>query len=239
MSEQISVICIIGKAHSGKDTAGKMIADASDGVVLAFADKLKAICAEMFGLSREDLYTEDGKNRKTNLPSFRCPSPGCGSFRVLPWKPDDAPRGFYATSYTCEACGTVGEKKLFVSSWTPRMILQHVGTEGFRAISPNVWADYALRVARRELLKGKRLVVFTDGRFRSECERVWQAGGEVWRIKRDGATGNVGIMGHASETEQDNIRDDECQVVIENNGTLGDLQRVLQTSLGQFWTRRP
>jgi len=46
------IIALMGKAKSGKDTFGEMLLRANpDGARVAFADKLKEICGEMFDLS--------------------------------------------------------------------------------------------------------------------------------------------------------------------------------------------
>ena len=232
MSNNLPIIALLGNAHSGKDTAGSYIVEASGGMRMAFADKLKTICAEMFGLSHEDLYTEEGKNRLTDFDCLRCPK--CQSMSVEVVKLEDS-RPPYPLG--CDACSAVGEAKVFKSKWTPRMIAQYIGTEGFRRVSPNVWIDYLLKNARR-VLTSKPLVVVTDTRFRSECEGIWRVGGEVWRIKRPEAQGNVGIAGHASETEQNSISDNECQAVIMNDDSLDTFRGRVLAQLARFTERR-
>jgi hypothetical protein len=187
-----AIIVILGHARVGKDTAGNWIADAGNGSTLAFADRLKEICGELYGLSYEDMYTDEGKRRVTRF------SRGVG----------------------VDSQGHAHDRY-----WTVREILQHFGTEGCRAVDPDVWVRIALdearvRLTQRYAANHGDVVAITDGRFRSECEGVWKAGGEVWRIRRPGANGAVGIANHQSETEQDGIRDDECQAVIENDSTI-------------------
>lgn len=199
----IPIIDLLGHARAGKDTAGQWIAEAVGGTTLAFGDKLKSICMEMFNLSREDCYTDEGKTRKAAFERLGCHF--CGGSVVF-----DAEEN----GWSCAHHGV--SDKVRRSHWTNREILQHIGTEGFRAIDPSVWVRFALQEAASRLV----CVAITDGRFRSECEGVWAAGGEVWRIRRPGADGAVGIANHQSETEQDSILDSECQVVIENDSTL-------------------
>lgn len=201
----MNLILLLGQARSGKDTAGRWIADAAGGVTIAFADKLKAICMEMFNLSHEDVYTDEGKRRATQFDRL--------ALGTLPFSQSTAD----------------------LQQWTVREILQHIGTESFRAVDPDVWVKHTLREAARALELSpsddfnNRVVVITDGRFKTEVAAVRAAGGEIWRIKRPGADGAIGLVGHASEAEQQSIPDSACDVVINNDSTLDVFhERVLE-----------
>jgi hypothetical protein len=228
--DRLPVIAILGKLHTGKDTVGQMLLEASPGAKTAFAFKLKQIVGEMYGLQEHDLYDDQGKETPTAFDCLRCPS--CTSLECEVITMDRVKHG------RCKLCGDIGDLNVFKSKWTPRTILQHIGTEGFRRVDPDVWVRYALEHARLLLIKGARYVTFTDCRFRSEAESVWKRGGEVWKIKRPSLDGTTrGIVGHASETEQDSIRDDECQAVIVNDGTLDDLRGKVNVQLDRFLTK--
>ena len=230
----MNVIALMGKLKSGKDTAGQMLVEALPGQIrtLAFADKLKQTCMDLFGLSYDDVYTEEGKARRLDeLPCLRCPS--CGSLATEPVS---------SIQVVCTACSAIGERSGFESHWTPRMILQHIGTEGCRRVDPAVWVNFAMRRAAASL-EGKmdpaKLVVITDCRFRSEADAVWKAGGQVWRIRRP-ATDHTsqGLKGHASENEMDSIPDISFQNVIVNDGTLEQLRTKLSSALARFTSDR-
>ena len=46
------LIGLMGKSKSGKDTAGQMLVEHDPrGITLAFADKLKEVCMDLFGLT--------------------------------------------------------------------------------------------------------------------------------------------------------------------------------------------
>lgn len=231
--EKLKVIGLLGKSKSGKDTAGRMMVDAERGATLAFADPLKRIVGEMFDLAHEDLYTDEGKNKATSYACLMCPA--CKSLNAHLITMDRMRHG------ECRACGTIGSPKVFQSFWTPRTILQHLGTEGFRVIDDQVWVRYALAKAKAMLSGGKlppRYVAFTDCRFRSEAEGIWNVGGEVWRIKRPATDGTAaGLVGHASEVELESIKDGECQAVIVNDGTLDSLNANLHVQLQRFLGR--
>lgn len=229
----MNVIALMGKAKSGKDTMGQMLVDALPAQVraLAFADKLKQVCMDLYGLSMDDVYTEEGKSRLiTELPCLKCPS--CDSIATEPVSTNQV---------VCTACSAIGERPGFESTWTPRMILQHIGTEGCRRIDPNVWVNFAMRSASEHLSTrgGAKIVVITDCRFRSEADAVWKAGGQVWRIRRP-ATDHAaqGLKGHASETEMDSIPDMQFQNVIVNDGTLEQLRVKASSALARFTSDR-
>jgi hypothetical protein len=123
---------------------------------------------------------------------------------------------------------------------TPRYALQRLGTEWGRDCYQDIWAEYAMRNAKKLLggyydyspqlgLQGSIYaetpagVVIPDMRFRNEMEAVQSHGGKVMRVVRPGYEGKVGISGHASEEEQKTIPDSAFNVVIQNDGTLEEL----------------
>lgn len=248
---QRNIIAVFGKSKSGKNTVGDMIAASRKGVVqIAFADRLKRLCAELFDLTPGDLNTDEGKARPTALACPTCPM--CGSIDVEMLPSTIAFSSFYdqpVVNYkgprqlTCRACGAPGSPESFKGFWTPRMILQHVGTEGIRRVDPTAWARITARSAVTLLesidgnpsAAGRRmasLVVITDGRFRTELAAIRSVGGIAWRIRRpetDDAT--TGIARHVSETEIDGIPDEDFDAVITNDGTLDDLLHSVRAAL--------
>jgi hypothetical protein len=244
---------MMGRSKSGKDTVGGIAKEVTGSVAtLAFADKLKLVCMDLYGLSYDDVFTEEGKDRVTDFICWKCP--GCSSIDCFL---DEMNR------VVCRKCTAVGsDHKAFDGKWTVRMILQHVGTEGCRKVDPNVWVNFAMRTAQAAL-EGKafvtpiplkdgktymlateyphaadsaivhpKLVVITDCRFRSEMDGVQKAGGSVWRLRRPDTDNRAqGLAGHASENEMDTIPDTKFDRVIRNDSTLDVLRGRVKEGL--------
>ena len=238
------LIGLMGKSKSGKNAIGDMlVAHNPKGATLAFADKLKEVCIDLFGLSHDDCYTEEGKAKPTDLPVFKCPA--CGSINCML---------VATTQVLCNGCTAVGEPKTFASFWTPRMILQFVGTEGIRRVDKDAWVKHAIRRASDMLGEGALRIVERDGkpvspalfvaitdcRFKSEMAAIKAAGGEVWRIRRPATDKSAqGLAGHASETEMDTIPDSEFNHVINNDATLDVLRGKALIGLKEFLRVNP
>ncbi len=69
---------------------------------------------------------------------------------------------------------------------TPRKVLQHVGTEGFRKIDPDVW----LKKLIKEIDKYDKDIVITDARFNNEIINLKNKGAFIIYIDRPSITPN-------------------------------------------------
>jgi len=122
--------------------------------------------------------------------------------------------------------------------WSPREILQRLGTEVARSIHPDTWVRYTLdgvRAAadgqgyrwrdeahhRFELYTGPVPHVrwaITDVRFPNEAALIRAAGGRVWKVVRPNLV--LPVDEHPSETSVDLV---EADVVLVNDGTVDEL----------------
>tara|TARA_R110000824_G_scaffold316446_4_gene503669 strand:- start:255 stop:1037 length:783 start_codon:yes stop_codon:yes gene_type:complete len=66
---------------------------------------------------------------------------------------------------------------------TAREVMQYVGTDFFRKIYPNVWADSTIRRIKGE---GTAFAIITDCRFPNEVDAIKNEGGKVIRLTRNG-----------------------------------------------------
>lgn len=122
-------------------------------------------------------------------------------------------------------------KTLNMPNLTPRFVLQYFGTDLFR----NHWhQDIWVKVLERKLLEHEHIVV-TDCRYDNEINLLRVHGGKIIHIYRNMPEWfdnykNNGIIAeemkklHVSETGW--IKS-ECDFVIENNGTLEELQNKI------------
>lgn len=102
--------------------------------------------------------------------------------------------------------------------WTPREILQHMGTEAYRAVDNRFWIKQLFKYIDRNNLKN---VIITDGRFPDEIDIVKERGGTHIRVERHH---DIKVHGknHASETS---LNDDiVIDYLVDNNGTFNELE---------------
>lgn len=94
-----------------------------------------------------------------------------------------------------------------------REVMQIVGTDMFRTMQHNVWADATIRKIQNEALP---LALIADCRFPNEVEAIKKAGGYIIKLNR-----NLYNSDHASEVALDaaNYSTDHFDLVI-NNGEL-------------------
>lgn len=100
-----------------------------------------------------------------------------------------------------------------------REVLQVVGTEFFRSIQHDVWADATIRRIQKD---NPRVALIGDCRFPNEVEAVKNAGGTVIKLTR-----NLYNSDHASETALDpqNYDPNNFDLVVDNNNMTIEKQR--------------
>jgi hypothetical protein len=104
-----------------------------------------------------------------------------------------------------------------------RRLLQVFGTEvGRDMFGLNFWVDLVLK----DLKSGN--TVISDVRFKNEADSIKSAGGQVWRINRNG----VGpVTDHSSETDLDDYKFNH---IIDNDFSLLDLNNVVDMLLEKY-----
>lgn len=165
------LIGLTGKARSGKDTVGSILAEQYGAQRLSFAEPIRNM------------------------------------LRALPLE----------LSYE-HFHGSLKEVELPVLGKSPRQMMQTLGTEWGRVcVNNDIW----LKLAAVQLDAWKEAglnAVITDVRFENEAHLIRQRGGIVWHIRREGIQD---VAAHASEA---GVAFHEGDVVINNNGSLSDLE---------------
>jgi hypothetical protein len=214
------IIGVAGKAGAGKDTTADFLVKNHGFVKIALADPIKRAAMDWYGFSVTQLW---GPSEERNKPDLR-----------------------YVNGYEDTPDGA--SHPLYL---TPRKALQFMGTEVGRELYPNTWVDYAMRIAKEILEEGveyyptrgttvekaevpARGVVLSDVRFKNEIDAIHAAGGYVFRLTR-GTSLSGAASQHRSETEQASLPDSLFDFLIENSGTLEELERFTATALA--WVR--
>jgi len=134
-----------------------------------------------------------------------------------------------------EQChGTDDQKNELVNCYkdgnqmTARQVLQTVGTEFFRSIQHNVWADATIRRIQQD---NPLVALIGDCRFPNEVEAIKKAGGTVIKLTR-----NLYNSDHSSETALDpeNYDQSNFDLVVDNqNMTIEEQWRIVISYLLQ------
>jgi hypothetical protein len=102
---------------------------------------------------------------------------------------------------------------------TVRQLLLDLGTEVGRGYKNDMWLDNFDYYFNKMI--EKKIIVVTDVRFRNEFNHLKEKGFYQIRLYRNVESSNIN---HISETDQNNIQDDEFDYVIHNNKSLHDLK---------------
>jgi len=113
---------------------------------------------------------------------------------------------------------------------TAREVMQYIGTDIFRTIYPDVWADSTIR---RITAEGTALAVVTDVRFPNEVKAIQDAGGKVIRLTRNSESDDQ----HSSEVALDKEQYDweSFDEVIDNKEMAVSACNELVYSMLQKW----
>ena len=225
------VLALSGYKRSGKDTVADHLIS-KDFIRVSFADPLKDMVAEHFGIRREWLDS----SLKKEIALFQYPAPSAdkftetisnfmsGEFRTI--------QGFHADpKYLRSKDGVL---QTFTTKWedlchTPRSLAILVGSS-MRAGSTDFWVKKAIREIEKLHEKGYKKFVISDMRYKSECEQLVEAFGEnlkTIRINRfDTSQSN-----DPSERDLDTYNFD---FALENKGTKEELFDKLKSLLTEL-----
>lgn len=153
------LIGIYGRKRSGKNTLANAIAQQVPGTsILSFAAPLKELCMKVFGLTEEQVDGEE-KEQGWESPLF-----------LDDWIP-------FVEQETGLKLG-----RQFRTAFSPRQVLQYLGTDYIRDAQEDFW----LRTAEFALDDLGGHAVFSDVRFSNEAEFIRSRGGIVLETVRLG-----------------------------------------------------
>ncbi len=239
-------VAISGKKGSGKDELAKQLQIALESSmqsmsakacfvdVTHFADPLKEMCIQLFGLDRSLVYgSNTDKEKLTNVEWDGFPlRVRCKYSSKTMLVPYDFNKNISFTDDLLEIQEQGMLKKVPRSGpMTHRELLQVMGTDIFRErVYNNIWAELPFK-KKWEKYKDDdygfdecirtNVVLIADCRFINEVTETLKNGGMVIRVVRE--TGHVDA--HPSETALDGYDwNQPNHFVVNNNGTLNDLR---------------
>lgn len=268
----MAIIGVSGKIGSGKDTVGSVIQyltsnkvhnqnltynewlefyPIKNGIsgwkIVKFADKLKDIVCILLGCTREQLEDREFKNTELGeewtrygyADGFIKKYIGNGKMSVTIMNNKQCSKEEYEEHYK------TNWQTAYKTKYTPRILLQYIGTDLFREkIHENVWVNATLSdykhipnnsFGNRQLDDINDIPyeypnwIITDVRFSNEADAVKSRGGINIRVNRlnkelldtdEKFNDEFNKHYHPSETALDNYIFD---YVIDNNGTIEDL----------------
>lgn len=237
------IVMLCGPAGSGKDTTAKLIQKfVPNTVLIAQAAPLKDLGRDLFTFTEDQLY---GPSECRNAPDPRFSNKGVWtemrySKSIDKWL-DTNFGGFnrktVRDNFNMWFDRLQQDTQLSGVDLTPRYMLQTLGTEFGRVISPDVWANIAMQKGREKLYTEKAdLVVITDGRFRNEVLNAKQNNAMVVLVTSPETTEVTGgVKGHASEAQLKGIPQFWYDYVIVNMKQFGltYYEREIETFCGK------
>lgn len=212
------IIVINGFAGTGKDSIGDVLVDSYGFFRNSFAKEMKETVIRIFDFPREHVF---GPSHLREVMDKRYPFTG-----TCPWCHEACyhdPEGVLneLKYWFCPVCSQrLNEKVQYPRYVNPRLALTTLGTEWGRTLYDAIWPVRTFAEIANCPPDVDRHVI-TDLRYRNEFDTARRSGAFIVRVKRPG----VGPKStHTSETEQLSIADDEFDCIINNDGTLQDLQ---------------
>jgi hypothetical protein len=227
------VVAISGQAGSGKDVVSRMIAEQTNGTIIALADPLKQTVQDIYGFSNDQLW---GDSAQRSIPSIVT-----GDIKRLRSAID---RIYSKTKIRSDLSNVYDyidqiESKLspYPTEYIPRERLQVIG-DGIRRVHPGYWIELNKRLVTKALEKSMSynrytgefvpetnppvdLVVVSDARYRDEILALKSMGAFMIRVVDPNATNTDQ---HVSETQMMGIPDSWFSLILtndRNDGLLG------------------
>jgi hypothetical protein len=196
---------IAGRKRHGKDTfaravesAAALLPKASPFYTTHFADPLKNMACDIFGLTHEQMYADELKEAPLEKPIVM--DLYLATMRTVTGLLEIQPAGLVAH--------------------TPRQVAQFFGTDYVRRIQDDYWIQHTINGLRPNLKGAAQRVLIPDTRFPNEAAALRAAGGRIIKIIRIDAPTSADE--HPSEKMVDAIEPDLLLGVRTGDLTLVD-----------------
>lgn len=204
------IIAISGKARSGKDTVANVLIKNFGFKRIAFADKLKDICSDVFDLPVSMFHRDEFKDRAFEEPIII----DVGHVKNLVTRLEEYTS---INNEAYEALLSHGCGKMLLS---PREILQFVGTDLCRnCVKDSIWLDIFNSILKN--IDGH--VICTDARFQNERELIKSFGGMNILVVRPN------LKSSDSHSSENNLgTESDYDAVVMNDDTKDKLEHDIQ-----------
>jgi hypothetical protein len=240
----MNLIGLLGEQNSGKSYLAQWLYRTRGYLPLAFADRMKTYAQAAFGIDPELLW---GPSELRGAPLQHSEEAWLAAWKRFP----EVARGLlvdvigfakdkpnrWGAAYVGLSDHWCFCKKLANDDYvSPRIILQTLGTEWGRALSPDLWwkllyqkaipsllsrspSPYLSQVPSVQILSQEKGIssvmgfVVPDHRFRNEVEATRSLGGKVYRLLSFGEPTTTGVVNHASEIEASQVPEELAPVL--------------------------
>jgi len=185
---------------------------------LAFADALRGEISNAFGVSINDLSSQNLKHVPTVALRMR-----------------RAPLDFLAAVVLSLSAAAPDHRTPLSDDWleeprSPRQIMQWWGTEYRRVQKPSYWTEQLTKRLAYYRREGETRFVVTDVRFDNEANALRMAGAVLWQVTRPAHSGTA-EGDHVSATDGSRF---DPEIVVSN---AHDVQHLRTEVLSQFIAR--
>lgn len=220
MEKIYATVGLVGAAGAGKDSVADVLVDQLGFKKLGFADPLRRLCVRLFGWDLERLTVLEYKEAVSNHdPAWMSDINGWSLVQ------EQFPHG--GNSWTQAVEHLYREFTKIEPTWTRRQIMQHVGTECFRAFDDWHWIKQAMLTVDRAQSDGSPRVVLTDLRFENEAAAIRQLGGQVWWIRKIGGARTT----HSEHVSESGIEEIGRRADIEICAAAGEMEKLRRSAL--------
>jgi hypothetical protein len=211
------IIGISGRARAGKDTVAEIFIKKFGFEKVSFADSLKEICSETFGIELDTFHSNDKKDVAFANP-LQVNIDHIQSLVMLLKGAGCAPSQAQIDSLIAE-----GLTMQFVS---PRDLLQRVGTNLCRIhFGDSVW----INIFKHKIQNSQGHTVVADVRFINERQAIRDLEGVNFLVTRDSLPP---LAADAHESEQLGTSPENIQVFVANDDTVAALHRDVESWWG-------
>lgn len=202
--EMTRIVSIAGAKGSGKSTVAEFLCAQAGFKHFSFASPMKEFVQAAFEFTDDQLYGPSS-SREALDTRFTLDSPGRERVKQLLWQGKQYGYGFAdAVAYYSgkSSSDVVGDlmywfEELYGDArcWTPRRVLQTLGTEFGRQQHPDVWVEWTFDEIKKNA-PGR--AVISDARFNNEFVAVVKNGSQLWEVRRPNL---VHTDSHSSEQD--------------------------------------